>query len=510
MRISLLLLLSFFQLCAMQGQTSFKELNLTGGQYQVGFRHYTATDSTRTYRIGNEANNHFIYRPIPISVWYPARAKEITSESLTILDYLEVLKEEEEWENLPNEFLLDWFHYLWNTPENRAHLPEKTKAVPEAKAIDQKFPVIVYASSFQASSIENFALFEYLASEGYVVISSPSRGTETRQLEGGIPKDMETQARDVEYLLGQLHKFSNVDMDKIALMGFSFGGLANMITAMKNQHIKALVSLDGTERYRYDVLERSAFFDTDRLTIPYIHFAQKLIPDAVMKEDKIPTELNYRFQLYDSLNNSDVYSYRFNDLSHSYFSSYGVLFGNRDMRQDKSDAAIMASYRALSQYTLQFLNAVLKDDVKAVRFVERKPEDNGFKASLIDQKTKKSNLPKFDHRAFNDLALAQNYKDLIPLYKRSLATHPDLQLKEGMLNTLGLKLSFDPMRIEQGINVFLLALHIYPDSANLYDSLAEAYLYNKDTKNAIVSFERSLKLNPGNQNAMKRLKELKD
>ncbi len=510
MRIAILTTLILFQVWSVKGQTSLKEINLNGGKYKVGFKHYTSIDSTRIYQIKNDFNNQFINRPIPISIWYPATIKNSDSEQLTVLDYLEVLKEEEEWKNLPNEFLLDWFPYLWNTPQNKAHLSEKATAFSNPTFLDGNFPVIVYAPSYQASSIENFALFEYLASNGFVVISSPSRGTDTRWLEGGTTKDMETQSRDLEFLLKEIHKYGNIDFDKIALMGFSFGGLSNTITAMKNKNVSAIVSLDGTERYNYTVLEKSPYFNLDRLTIPYIHFAQKEIPKDVLISDKIPTELNYKFQLYDSLKYSNAFSYRFHNLTHSYFSSFGVLFANRDKRQDKSDAEIMASYKLLSQYTLQFLNATLKNDENAKTYIENSPDKNGFPESLVSKTMKKPNATEFDYKDFNDLALNQNYQDLIPLYKKTIAKHPKLMLAEGMLNTLGLHLSFNPSKVEQGINVFLLALHIYPKSANLYDSLAEAYLYKKDFQNAITSFEKSLELNSENQNAINRLKQLKE
>lgn len=75
---------------------------------------------------------------------------------------------------------------------------------------------------------------------------------------------------------------------------------------------------------------------------------------------------------------------------------------------------------------------------------------------------------------------------------------------------LGLRLSFNPNKKEQGYNVILLALHLYPKSANLYDSLAEAYFYNKDYPNAIINYEKSLELNPANQNAIDRLKQIKE
>ena len=98
----------------------------------------------------------------------------------------------------------------------------------------------------------------------------------------------------------------------------------------------------------------------------------------------------------------------------------------------------------------------------------------------------------------------------MPLYKKVLLKHPNLKLKESMLNTLGLKLAFNPINSEPGIHVLLLALYIYPESANLYDSLAEAYLYKRDIKNAVTNFKQSLKLNPENQNAIDRLKELEE
>ena len=321
---------------------------------------------------------------------------------------------------------------------------------------------------------------------------------------------METQSRDVEFLIKEIHSYKNIDSEKVALMGFSFGGLSNAITVMKNKNISAVVSLDGADRYNYPVLEKSPFFNLDNFVIPYIHFAQEEIPKEVLTNDKIPEELNYKFQLYDSLKYSNVYRYRFQDLTHSYFSSFGVLFADRDKRQDKSDDKIMASYKLLCQHTLQFLNATLKNEENAIDFIENSVVENGFSETLISKQTKKAIEKDFIYKDFNDLAYKQDYQDLISLYKKTIAEYPNLQLQEGMLNMLGLRLSFNPNKKEQGYNVILLALHLYPKSANLYDSLAEAYFYNKDYPNAIINYEKSLELNPANQNAIDRLKQIKE
>ncbi|MEX0361050.1 MAG: alpha/beta hydrolase, partial [Allomuricauda sp.] len=176
------------------GQTSLKQIDLTNGKHKVGFIHYTTADSTRTYNRIYDYTNTQIARPIPISIWYPADQVKDESEQITVLNYLEILKEEEEWEHLPNEHLLNWFYYA-NTPENQKHLKEKTTAYLKAGFAEGKFPVVVYTPSFQASSIENFALCEFLASHGYMVIASPSRGTENRWFSSNNPKEMETQAR---------------------------------------------------------------------------------------------------------------------------------------------------------------------------------------------------------------------------------------------------------------------------------------------------------------------------
>lgn len=508
MRTIILAILVLFQVCSLTGQTSLKDINLKNGAYNVGFKHYTKIDSTRLYQIENNFDNKLINRPIPISIWYPAEIKNSNSNRLTVLDYLEILKEEEESKNLPNELLLDWFPDLGDTPQNRAHLRETVNAVSNANFLEGKFPVVVYAPSYQASSIENFALFEYLASNGYIVISSPSRGTNKRWLEGGTTKDMETQSRDVEFLLKEIHNYDSMNSDSIALMGFSFGGLSNALTVMKNKKISAVVSLDGTERYNYQVLEKSPYFNLDRFTIPYIHFAQKDIPEEVLTSDKIPAELNYKFQLYDSLKYSNASSYKFHDLTHSYFGTIGVLFSYRDKRQDKSDAEIIASYNLLSQHTLQFLDATLKNQESAKEFIENSPDKNGISKTVVSKKMKKSLTKEFDYNDFKDLALNQGYRDLISLYEKTVAKHSKLELEEGMLNNLGIRLSFNAGKLEQGINVFLLAIHIYPKSANLYDSLALSYLYNQDNKNAIANFKKSLELDPENQHAIDKLKQL--
>ncbi|MEQ6121849.1 CocE/NonD family hydrolase [Reichenbachiella sp. MALMAid0571] len=508
MRITFLLILLFIQLNLSLAQVSVEQLELIHGSHNVGFIHYKTFDSSRTYNRIYDWTNVNIPRPIPVSIWYPSDENISSIESLVVLDYMNILKEEEEWEHLPDEQILNWFYYP-NTPSNQNHLKEPTSAYPEIIPAKEKFPAIVYAPGYQASSIENFALCEFLASYGYVVISSPSRGTENRFFEGGTEKDMETQAQDIEFLIKEIKQYPYADQNKIATIGFSYGGLSNVLAKMRDDNIRAIVSLDGSIKYQYKTLKKSPFHNIEKVNVPFIHFSQKEIPHEVLIEDKIDSALNTEFEFYDNLKYSEAYHFQFHNLTHSYFSTLGVLFQTRDKRQDKSDVEIMESYRWMSIYTLNFLNAYLKNDSHGLEFLRREPDKNTNQTRLISKTTKPAANRKFSFRDFNDTASRKNYKNLEKLYDSLINVYPTLELPEGNLNNLGLQLIFNPQKSEFGISIFLLATIIYPESANLWDSLAEGYLFIGESKKAIQSFEKSLELYPQNQNAINRLNELR-
>ncbi len=58
------------------------------------------------------------------------------------------------------------------------------------------------------------------------------------------------------------------------------------------------------------------------------------------------------------------------------------------------------------------------------------------------------------------------------------------------------------------IEILKINVALYPNSSNVYDSLGEAYLKNKDTINAITNYKKSLDLNSENRNATRQLKKL--
>jgi len=63
-------------------------------------------------------------------------------------------------------------------------------------------------------------------------------------------------------------------------------------------------------------------------------------------------------------------------------------------------------------------------------------------------------------------------------------------------------------KMKEAIEIFKLNVDMHPKSANVYDSLAEAYMNRGDTEKAIRNYKKSLDLNPDNTNAKEMLEKL--
>jgi len=79
--------------------------------------------------------------------------------------------------------------------------------------------------------------------------------------------------------------------------------------------------------------------------------------------------------------------------------------------------------------------------------------------------------------------------------------------EEGEFNELGYRL-MNSGKITEAIKIFKLNVEMFPNSANVYDSLGEVYMKNGDNDLAIKNYKKVLEMNPGSENAKKMLKIL--
>lgn len=63
-------------------------------------------------------------------------------------------------------------------------------------------------------------------------------------------------------------------------------------------------------------------------------------------------------------------------------------------------------------------------------------------------------------------------------------------------------------RIDDALELFKLNVEEYPNSANVFDILGEAYLLKGNKELAVQSYKISLRLNPLNKNAAATLKKI--
>ncbi|MBU1013916.1 MAG: tetratricopeptide repeat protein [Bacteroidetes bacterium] len=84
----------------------------------------------------------------------------------------------------------------------------------------------------------------------------------------------------------------------------------------------------------------------------------------------------------------------------------------------------------------------------------------------------------------------------------------DYYISQSALNTLGYRLLNKEMN-DPAIEVFTINVDLYPASADVYDSLGEAYMKSGQKDLAIKNYQKSLELNPQNSNALEKLRVLK-
>jgi hypothetical protein len=100
--------------------------------------------------------------------------------------------------------------------------------------------------------------------------------------------------------------------------------------------------------------------------------------------------------------------------------------------------------------------------------------------------------------------------ETIMTYQRLKTNQPsEYDFSEGQLNVSGYRL-LEMERTEDAIEIFILNVEMFPDAFNTYDSLGEAYMIAGDKDQAIKNYEKSIELNPDNQNGKDMLKKLRE
>jgi dienelactone hydrolase len=241
------------------------------------------------------------------------------------------------------------------------------------------FPIVVYAPSFSEESWENADLCVYLASHGYLVLASASRGESQRAMTKDLA-GIDAQARDIVALVSYAQTLPSTDARRVAVVGFSWGGIANLFAANRDERIKALVALDGSMRY-FPGLVREGGVHPETLKIPLMYVAQARLTLEDRERYFTRAELEGP-NVLDAWTQGDLVLAYMMRLAHKGFSA-------KFQRDERTWAEVPEPWRAeytredgivgyawVARYTLAFLDAYLKQDRAALAFLRNSPAEN--------------------------------------------------------------------------------------------------------------------------------------
>jgi tetratricopeptide (TPR) repeat protein len=102
----------------------------------------------------------------------------------------------------------------------------------------------------------------------------------------------------------------------------------------------------------------------------------------------------------------------------------------------------------------------------------------------------------------------RGYQKAIEVYQELKKRNAEFQPLENDLNDWAYRLLNGGGKPKEALEIFKLNVFLYPNSANVYDSVAEAYEANGFRELAISDYKRSLELDPNNTNAARQLQRL--
>lgn len=482
------------------------------GQHGVGLRIVQQYDYSRTYKakidmLSGQPSSGERARPLQTLIWYPA-AKG--GAPVHYIDYLRATATEEVFARPSAEIdkrtsaMLAGRAAGMSAAAIRQEENRPMWAVRDAKPAAGKFPVVIYAPSFSASAHENVDMCEFLASQGYVVLSTAAIGPHGRNMTSDL-EGVEAQVGDIEFLVGFAQTLPQADAAHVGVIGYSWGGLANVLAAARDNRISALVSLDGSVRYFPELVRSAKYVSPERLTAPFMYVAAR--PRSM--EDHAAHKFDMSTNLLNDVKYADFYKLTMYPMEHPNFSSEFQRFapdGGRGFAEyTREETSLALSW--MSRYVAQFLNAYLKNDAAGLAYLSNAPAKNGVPAHmlLVDKRASLGMPPTMEtfaaglgQRGFNHAA---------DVYADMQKKDANFKLGEQTLVNWGYQL-LRADRVKESIEIFKLATAVEPKSANAFDSLAEAYQQNNDKPLAIKNYQRSLELDPANKNAVERLKIL--
>lgn len=286
-----------------------------------------------------------------------------------------------------------------------------------------------------------------------------------------------------------------MDICKISAIGFSMGGMASMEASMKDSRIKAIINMDGPAT-------KNSFLNG--VPVPFLQMSSttwKTINTISVHK-----------------NDTNHFHYFFKDTKHNNFEDMSVFFpiltkymgstGSVDSRyhiQRIRDISVnfLNTFLNNNELFTSPKNSILQDNMVVINepsFRLENEESNTF-GNPFELRLELSN------KLMNEIEIAGVKKCFI-LLDSLLKNNPEkYTFNDQVLNTIGYQL-IEELELDIAIQIFIENTKRYPNVANVFDSLGEAYLANNNRELAIKNFRYVLKLDASFENSKNQLDKL--
>jgi pimeloyl-ACP methyl ester carboxylesterase len=496
----------------MSDQQSLFRFDEKNGNYSVGLNVVEQYDYSRAFRsVFDELGGPYRgerARPLQTLVWYPALPS--SAKTMTVRAYMDLWLTETSF-GQPNSpaRCREWLSGM------NPSLESALWAVRGASPAPGRFPVVIYAPSFSSVSWENADLCEYLASHGFVVIAGPSLGATTRSMTADV-LGVRTQAADISFLIGYARELPQADVSKVAVAGFSWGGISNVCAAAQDNRIRALIALDGSLRY-WPGIVRLAGVQPEHMSIPMASFSKtewtleeqaRYLSRAQMDG---PNVLN-------AWKHGDLLDVHMLGMTHREFSS--MFQRNEDVWKDFHDPEFpdrrradygreegISGYACVARYVLQFLNAYFNRDPAARAYLKRTPAENGMPRHYMDVSYRPATASPPSVEGLRAEVGRQGFGRAQEISTEWSKRDPHLQLDENGLKGWAEEL-LDLGRPQDALVLLNINVQAHPDSSAAHAARARALELAGQRQAAIEGYRRALEVNEVNPDASRRLREL--
>jgi dienelactone hydrolase len=485
------------------------------GPYGVGLKVVQQYDHSRVYRSATDELGKPYKgdrdRPLQTLVWYPAT--EGTAKPMTVKDYVDLLPAETEFEH----------PHAWDGLKDlidgmKPSYASSMMSVRDAKAASGHFPVVIYSPSLDAMSWENADLCEYLASHGYVVIATPDLGAKTRAMDVNDRNvGAEADAADIEFLIAYAHTLPDTDVSRIAVVGYSWGGMANLYAAAKDSRILAMAELDTSFRYYPGLVHDASYVHPEQMTIPLLYLShgemsmEALAPRASIPGMTGPSVLNewtHGDLIY--VNMMGLIHGEFGSMfqrSEAFWKSYSAN-PNRIADYTREDGT--TGYGFVARYVLAFFDSYLKGDPAGTTFLRNTPAANGAPPHFIAVNFRKAKGVAPSLESLKVEAGKQGFEHLDTIYASMKKDTPEFKPVATEMGAWADDLTAAG-HLPEAIDVLKLAVAIYPDGVvgfQVYTALGDAYAKAGQKELAIAAYKAQLEKTPGAAAVAEKLKAL--